>query len=66
MRPMTLQEIADTLGVSKAMVYKIEQRALKKARALMEQQGLTLAEVLSETETEYSIAEPRSETREEV
>lgn len=43
---MTLQEIADEMGISKQMVYKIEQRALKKAKALMESSDMTLEEVL--------------------
>jgi transcriptional regulator with XRE-family HTH domain len=55
---MTLQEIADELGVSKPMVYKIEQRALKKARALMEKHGLTLEEVLKGENLPASKAEP--------
>ncbi len=42
----TLQEIADAMGISKQMVYKIEQRALRKAKALMEEQGLTMQEIL--------------------
>ena len=42
----TLQEVANILGVSKQMVYKIEQRALRKAKAIMEEQGLTMQEIL--------------------
>ena len=47
MKPMTLQEIADELGISRQMVYKIEQRALRKAKVLIEQHGYTLDEILN-------------------
>ena len=56
--PMTLQQIADELGISKVMVRKIEQRALRKARALLEQGGVSLRELLTETDT-YTVAEPK-------
>ena len=44
---MTLQEIADEMGISRQMVYKIEQRALTKARKAMLESGLTLEEILN-------------------
>jgi predicted DNA-binding protein (UPF0251 family) len=37
---MTLQEVADQLGVSKQAVNITEQRALRKARALFEKRGV--------------------------
>ncbi len=43
---MTLQQIADELGISRQRAHRIEQRALKKARAHMEATGLTLQEIL--------------------
>ena len=62
---MTLQEIADELGISKQMVYKIEQRALRKARDYAKLHGLTLRELLGNEEPEtYSIEEqPRGKAR---
>ena len=65
---MTLQEIADELGISKQMVYKIEQRALRKARDYATLHGLTLRELLdNEAPETYSIEEqPRGKTREDV
>lgn len=46
--PMTLQEIADELGISKQMVAKIEKRALDKARATLDRLGLTWEDFLDE------------------
>ena len=47
-KPMTLEEIAQELGVSRQMVYKIEQRALRKARDMIKSSGLTLQEILTD------------------
>ena len=47
MKKYTLQEIADEMGISRQMVYKIEQRALTKARKAMLESGLTLEEILN-------------------
>ena len=48
---MTLDEIAAELGVSRQMVYKIEQRALRKARVLLEKHNLTVEEWLDGLQT---------------
>ena len=45
--PMSLQEIADQMGISKQMVYKIEQRALRKARAILEAHGYTMRDLIN-------------------
>ena len=65
--PMTLQEIADELGVSKQMVAKIEKRALAKARATLDRLGLSWEDFVDELKaqeerTEYT-EELGSETR---
>jgi len=52
---MTLQEIADELGISKQMAAKIERRALDKARTILERHGLSwedFAEELRNAEEE--------------
>ena len=54
---MTLQEIADEMGVSKQMVAKIERRALAKAKATLDRLGLDWEDFLSEIrEQEYAEA----------
>lgn len=45
---MTYQEIADVLGISPQMVRRIEQRALQKAREILERRGFTLEDYLDE------------------
>ena len=56
---MTLQEIADELGISKQMVAKIEKRALAKARATLDRLGLSWEDFVGdlrayEEATEYT------------
>lgn len=38
---MSQQEVADLLGCSRRMIYKIEQKALQKCRAYFAARGLT-------------------------
>ena len=44
--PMSLQEVADEMGVSRQMIYKIEKRALKKAKAILEARGITISDLI--------------------
>lgn len=65
--PMTLQEIADELGVSKQMAAKIERRALGKARDILARMGIDWEDFVDELRqeeerTEYT-EELRGETR---
>ena len=50
---MTLQEVADEMGISKQMVYKIEQRALAKCRKALEEKGLTLRDIMNDENTSF-------------
>lgn len=43
---MSLQEVADAMGISRQMVYKIEQRALKKAKTILESKGYKLSDLI--------------------
>lgn len=45
---MSVREVAKALGVSHQMVHKIEQRALQKARAILEEHDLTWEDFASE------------------
>ena len=65
--PMTLQEIADDMGISKQMVAKIEKRALAKAKATLDRLGLSwedfVDELRQQEEVEAAHAEFRGEAR---
>lgn len=50
---MTLQEVADEMGISRQMVHKIEQRALAKCRKALEKKGLTLRDIMSDENTSF-------------
>ena len=58
--PMSLQEIADVLGVSKQMVAKIEKRAVAKARVILEENGYTLEDFANEMRQKEEAQPPES------
>ena len=43
---MTLEEVARELGVSKITIYRIERRALRKLRRVMQRRGLELTDLI--------------------
>ena len=49
---MTLQEIADVLGISKQRVHRIEQSAIRKASAILDKYGYTFEEWINELPAE--------------
>ena len=49
-RRHTLAEVAKELGVSTTRAYQIEQRALRKARKILEAKGYTLEDFIGEHE----------------
>ena len=60
MEPMSLQEVADELGVSKQMVARIEKRALRKAKEVLEGLGLSWEDYLDEIRAQEAYAETES------
>ena len=46
---MTLEEVAALEGVSRARIQQIEQRALKKLRAVLDLHGLSFSDMLQVT-----------------
>ena len=61
--PMTLQEIADDMGISKQMVAKIEKRALAKAGAILEENGYTWEDFANEIRQAEEYAAAQAEFR---
>ena len=63
---MTLQEIADDMGISKQMVAKIERRALAKARTILERHGLSWEDFANDLREAEGVEDAHAEFRGEV